>query len=217
MNSCAPTPSELDLLKSIYPVSRETIERLTVYVERLKTWQKKTNLVSSATVDTIWSRHIADSLQCFALFPDTRQWADLGSGGGLPGMVLAILLAEEEGANVYLVESNQKKCAFLRGIGRQTDSAARIHCGRIESETKQLLEIEVVTARALTALPGLFEYSLPLIERGAIGLFHKGRDYQREVADCSGLWNFDLVEHPSKIEADSILLEIRSLEKIEPK
>ncbi|PCI03150.1 MAG: 16S rRNA (guanine(527)-N(7))-methyltransferase RsmG [Hyphomicrobiales bacterium] len=217
MSNSAPTQSELDLLKSIYPVSRETIERLTVYVDRLKVWQQKTNLVSTATLDTIWSRHIADSLQCFALFPDMRQWADLGSGGGLPGMVLAILLADEDGAKVHLVESNQKKCAFLRGIGRQTESVATIHCGRIESETKQLLGIEVVTARALTVLPGVFEYSLPLIERGAIGLFHKGRDYQREVADCSGLWKFDLVEHPSKVEADSVLLEIRSLEKIEPK
>ncbi|MBL4891089.1 MAG: 16S rRNA (guanine(527)-N(7))-methyltransferase RsmG [Rhizobiaceae bacterium] len=207
----------MDLLKSIYPVSRETIGRLTAYVDRLKVWQEKTNLVSTATLDAIWSRHIADSLQCLALFPDIRQWADLGSGGGLPGMVLAILLADEEGANVHLVESNQKKCAFLRGVGRQTESVARVHCGRIESETKQLLEVEVVTARALTALSGVLEYSLPLIERGAIGLFHKGRDYRREVADCSGLWKIDLVEHPSKIEADSVLLEIRSLEKIEPK
>lgn len=217
MSTSAPTQNELDLLKSIYPVSRETIERLTIYVDRLKTWQKKTNLVSTATLDAIWSRHIADSLQCFALFPDRRQWADLGSGAGLPGMVLAFLLMDEDGANVHLVESNQKKCAFLREAGRQTDGVAKVLCGRIESETKQLLEIEVVTARALTALSGVFEYSLPLIERGAIGLFHKGRDYQREVADCSGLWKFDLVEHPSKIEADSVLLEIRSLEKIEPK
>ncbi|MFK5978193.1 MAG: 16S rRNA (guanine(527)-N(7))-methyltransferase RsmG [Rhizobiaceae bacterium] len=217
MSNSAPTQRELDLLQSIYPVSRETIERLTIYVDRLKVWQEKTNLVSTATLDVIWSRHIADSLQCFALFPDARQWADLGSGGGLPGMVLAILLAEKKNANVHLVESNQKKCAFLRGVGRQTDGVAKVHCGRIESETKQLVAVEIVTARALTALPGLFEYSLPLIERGAIGLFHKGRDYQREVADCGGLWKFDLVEHPSKIEADSVLLEIRSLEKIEPK
>ena len=217
MNSSTPTQRELDLLTSIYPVSRETIERLTVYVDRLKTWQKKTNLVSNTTLDAIWSRHIADSLQCFALFPDARQWADLGSGGGLPGMVLAILLADVDGANVHLVESNQKKCAFLRGIGRQTESVARVRCGRIESETKQIPDVEIVTARALTGLSGLFDYTLPLIERGAVGLFHKGRDYQRELADCGGLWKFDLVEHPSRIEADSVLLEIRSLEKIEPK
>lgn len=164
MTGSAPNQSDLDLLNTIHPVSRETIERLTVYVDRLKLWQKKTNLVSTSTLDAIWSRHIADSLQCFSLFPDALRWADLGSGGGLPGMVLAILLSDKDGGEVHLVESNQKKCAFLRGIARDTNSAAIVHCGRIESETKQLKNIEMVTARALTALPGLFEYAPPVIK-----------------------------------------------------
>ena len=214
MSNFAPSSAEQDLLNSIYPVSRETIEHLTHYVERLNIWQKKTNLVSPSTLETIWSRHIADSLQCLALAPQARQWADFGSGGGLPGMVLSILLADESGSKVYMLESNQKKCAFLRGVGRETNGVAKVHCGRIESETKQLPEIEVITARALTGLDKLFEYALPLIDAGAYGLFHKGREYRRELADCSGLWNFDLVEHPSKIEPDSVLLEIRNLEKI---
>ncbi|MEM7290480.1 MAG: 16S rRNA (guanine(527)-N(7))-methyltransferase RsmG, partial [Pseudomonadota bacterium] len=107
-----------DFLNSVHPVSRETMDRLDVYVSLLIQWQKKTNLIAPSTLDEIWERHIADSLQILALKPDARHWLDLGSGGGFPGLVIAACMAENEKSTVTLVESNNKKTAFLRQANR---------------------------------------------------------------------------------------------------
>src|SRR5690348_13481288 len=109
------------------PVSRETEERLVRFVELLLLWQEKTNLVASSTVDRIWSRHIADSLQLLELAPDAKAWIDLGSGGGFPGIPIACALADTSGARVHLVESNGKKAAFLREAVRQLALPAEVH------------------------------------------------------------------------------------------
>ena len=138
-------------LLGVLDVSRETIERLEVYVALLRRWQPAQNLVSPKTLDQIWRRHIADSAQLMAMFPSVLRWADLGSGAGLPGMVTAILLAGRAGAAVHLVESNQRKCAFLRTAIRETGAPAVVHEGRIESVLKQWREpVDYVSARALT-------------------------------------------------------------------
>jgi len=210
-----PTEKELQQLKSIYPLDDKTVSRLVEYVNSLRKWQKISNLIASSTLDNIWSRHIADSLQCLALKPKARIWVDLGSGGGLPGMVIAAALSRSDGVNVHLIESNQKKCAFLRSASREIQAQTTVHCGRIESEAKRVNGADIITARALTALPELLALALPLLSNGATGLFHKGRGYRSELEDCSGLWNFDLVEHRSEIEADSVLLEITNLTKVE--
>ena len=201
-------------LCEIYPVSRETFQHLQFYVKRLEEWQAKTNLVAPSTLDAIWTRHIADSLQCYALKPEALSWVDIGSGGGLPGMVINAMISDKEGASLAMIESNQKKCSFLRQINRQIGGVAEIYAERIESAAKRIPTPEIVTARALASLQKLFEYSSVWLEDGAVGLFHKGRDFERELAECDGLWSFDLVCHSSKLEEGSVILEISNLKKL---
>ena len=99
---------------ALTPVSRETAARLDRFVALLLDWQRRINLIASSTEAKLWTRHVADSLQLLALAPEARRWVDLGSGGGFPGLVIACALADTEGAEVHLVESNAKKAAFLR-------------------------------------------------------------------------------------------------------
>ena len=205
--------SEFEALSRIYPVSRETFSRLELFVARVLEWQKKTNLVAPSTVDDIWSRHIADSLQCLAIKPQAKKWLDLGSGGGFPGMVIASSMAEREGSEVHLVESNTKKAAFLRQTNRQIGARAVVHCERIEHFEGDEISPEVVTARALAPLHTLLDLASPWLLKGAVAMFHKGREYERELEDCYGLWHFDLVNHESKISADSVILEISNLQR----
>lgn len=200
-------------LSEIYPISRACFERLELFVARLREWQQKTNLVAPSTLDDIWGRHVADSLQCFALKPDARRWLDLGSGGGFPGLVLAAVLADEAGAQVVLVESIQKKTSFLRQVARQMQSGARIVTSRIEDFDDGQLDPEIVTARALTAMPRLLELAHPWLSAGATGLFHKGREFNAELADCNGLWEFDLVHHDSRISPGSVIVEVSNLKR----
>ncbi len=205
------------LLSQIYPVSRETFQRFNILVERVEEWQKKTNLVAPSTLNDIWNRHIADSLQCISLKPEARSFVDIGSGGGFPGLVIAAIMAEYENTKVDLIESIQKKCSFLRQVNRQMSANANIHCARIEDVSKTIKTPEIVTARALAALPLLLELSSPWLLDGATALFHKGRDFETELADCNGLWEFDLVSHNSAISSDSVILEINNLQCIDQK
>ncbi len=200
-------------LSRVCPVSRETFERLKILVDRVEEWQKKTNLVAPSTMDDIWSRHIADSLQCVSLKTDTRHWIDIGSGGGFPGLVIAAAMADYDDATIHLVESIQKKCSFLRQVNRHMGANAKIHCARIEDVSETLAKPEIVTARALAALPLLLELSSPWLLQGATALFHKGREFEAELADCNGLWEFDLVSHNSVVSPDSVILEISNLRK----
>src|SRR5580692_6700232 len=112
---------------ALTPVSRETETRLDRYVELLLAWQAKTNLVAASTLPNVWTRHISDSLQLLTLAPSAKAWADLGSGGGFPGVVLACALAETPGTRVHLVERNAKKAAFLREALRVTSAPGIIH------------------------------------------------------------------------------------------
>jgi 16S rRNA (guanine527-N7)-methyltransferase len=203
----------VELLQEIYPVSRETISRLEIYHRLLVKWQAKTNLVAPSTLHHFWDRHVADSLQLIDLSTGTRNWTDIGSGGGFPGMVIAIVMEQIRDVDgstprVCLVESIGKKCAFLRQVANECGVQAEISKTRIESATKQLLQASVVTARALASTEKL----LTLTEGAILGerkaLFHKGRGYEKELADCRGKWRFDLLVHPSRIDAESVVLEI---------
>lgn len=207
--------SESEILREIYPVSRETLERLEILVDRLVAWQKKTNLVAPSTLDDIWNRHVADSLQCLALKPTARHWLDLGSGGGFPGLVIAAVMADYTDSTVMLVESNQKKTAFLRQVNRQMGANATILTSRIEEVNLPNFSPDVVTARALIELPALLNLSSPWLEEGAEGLFHKGRDYREELAKSDGLYVYDLICHKSKVAADSVILEISNFARNE--
>lgn len=213
----SPVKADLEFLHTVYPVSRETMQRLETYGSLLAAWQQKTNLVAPSTLDHFWRRHVADSLQCLALKPETSVWADLGSGGGFPGLAIAVANAGRPDRQHHLVESIHKKCAFLREVARHTGARATVHCERIESAAKGIAELpqppQIVTARALTSLDKLLALSEPLLAAGAIALFHKGREFEAELRECNGLWRFDLIVHPSRIEADSVLLEISRLQR----
>jgi 16S rRNA (guanine527-N7)-methyltransferase len=191
-------------------VSRETEERLALFVDMLARWRKVTNLMSATSFDDVWLRHIADCAQLLDLAPHAKQWVDLGSGAGLPGMVLAIRLAGQPGAEVHLIESDQRKCAFLREVARSTGAPARIHCARIESiAPDSLTPVDAVTARALAPLPIVLDFASVWIMRGAVGVFPRGRTtgaQLRAFPDSPGL-RFETVE--SRIDARSSILIVR--------
>lgn len=192
------------------PVSRETFEQLVAFEKLFAKWAARINLAAPSTLPDLWTRHILDSAQLTRLAPEAAKWVDLGSGGGFPGAVVAILLGEREGGSITLVESNQKKASFLRQATAPTGTA-RILAKRIEDAAGLVPSAEIVTARALAPLPQLLDLAFPWLSAGATGLFHKGRDYRREIEESGDGWQFDLVEHPSVIDAASVILEIKNL------
>lgn len=196
-------------------VSRETQKRLDDFADLFLKWAAKINLVAPSTKEALWSRHIQDSLQLRNIVSSPSRWIDLGSGGGFPGVVTAILLAEAGSGWVDLVESNNKKCAFLRMALLQTNARGGVHPLRIEDAHKTLPAPDVISARALADLDRLMDFSYPWAVQNATMkmLFHKGRDYQTEIDKARGRWAFDLVIHESVVEADSVILEIASLER----
>ena len=194
------------------PVSRETTERLDAFVEILLRWSAHTNLIARSTIPTIWTRHIADSLQLLPLAPDARCWIDLGSGAGFPGVVIACALAGQPGVSVHLVESIGKKAAFLREAVEQLQVPAVVHAVRIEDFGKNLhLKPEVVTARALAPLDDLLKLAHPLLRSGAIGLFPKGQDVEVELTQASKSWNIEASLVPSKTNPAGRIVVVKRL------
>lgn len=194
-------------------VSRETYEKLDHFVDLFGKWSKVINLVANSTKDQIWHRHVIDSAQLFKLRPNPQQWIDLGSGGGFPGVITAILLSEKSDGWVDLVESNNKKAAFLRTALMETGARGRVHPVRIGEAHKSLSDCDTISARALADLDLLFSYASPWAEKNKNlnFLLHKGRDYQSEVNNARDRWTFDLIIHPSVLEADSVILEVSGL------
>ncbi len=193
-------------------VSRETKEKLELLERELRRWQAIKNLVGPATLDRIWDRHIVDSLQLLDLAPEARTWLDLGSGAGFPGLVLAIAGAER-GLRVHLVESNSRKCAFLRHVVRLAGAPATIHEARLEAVIPGFVgRADVVSARALAALPLLLEWTEPLLKAGAIGLFPKGRDAEIELTEARKRWTFEPDVLPSLTDSEARILRITSIE-----
>lgn len=190
--------------------SRETSERLDLYVAELLRWQEVTNLVGPGTLPVIWTRHFLDSVQLREHAPHARRWADLGAGAGFPGLVLAIA-GRSEGIHVDLVESNQRKCAFLRRIVELTDAPATIHAERIETAAGNLEGIEIVTARALAPLTRLLAWADPLLTKGAVALFPKGRDAATELTTARISRTFACEILPSRVDPASQILRISGL------
>ena len=196
-------------------VSRETVDRLNSFVALFQKWAKAINLVAPSTVSEVWRRHVVDSAQIVALHSGPRNWVDLGSGGGFPGIVTGILLAQTGGGWVHLVESNNKKAAFLRTAILETGARASVHAIRIEEAPAVFAECDAISARALADLDLLLDFGLPWVERNPDLRFflHKGRDYQREIDKALGRWRFDLVKHASVVEPDSVVLEVSNLSR----
>ncbi|HLL26369.1 MAG TPA: 16S rRNA (guanine(527)-N(7))-methyltransferase RsmG [Xanthobacteraceae bacterium] len=185
----------------LIPVSRETLERIDAFVALLLQWERAVPLVANADLPKLWTRHIADSLQLIALAPAAKRWTDLGSGGGFPGLVIAMALAQTPGACVHLVESDQRKAAFLRAAIRDTDAPAKVYAERIESAAKRLVsESDVVTARALAPLPGLLELAAPFLAKQIPGIFPKGQDVDNELTEATKSWKIQSTIVPSRTQ-----------------
>ena len=198
---------------TLTPVSRETTARLERFVELLLEWQGRMNLIGPSTEATIWSRHIADSLQLISLAPEARIWVDLGSGAGLPGLVVACALAETPGAQVHLIESSTKKAGFLREAVRETGAPAIVHSERIEDFVKHAPgHIDIVTARALAPLPKLLALAYPLLKRGATGMFLKGQDVDTELTAAAKCWYIQPTLANSRTDPRSRIVVLRGIE-----
>lgn len=202
-----------ETLKHILPsVSRETEEDLLRYEMLVRKWQPHINLVANAALTDLWNRHILDSVQLFPLHADKKIWLDLGSGGGFPGIVLAVLL-KTSGGYMNLIESNSKKASFLRTVIAELDLPADVHCFRIETMVGKIKTPDIITARALAALDPLLGLIQPFMGEKTVSLLQKGRDYQREIAEAHKHWTFDLVKHNSRVDRESVILEVSNLYK----
>jgi 16S rRNA (guanine527-N7)-methyltransferase len=196
-----------------FSVSRETLAQLKTYETLLFQWQKVKNLVAPGTLPELWERHFADSAQLPALAPDARNWLDLGSGAGFPGLVIAIMMANHHNRSVHLVESNSRKCAFLQEVARQTGLSVAIHEGRIEDVARggRVGDIDVVTARALAPLDRLLGLAESFFSEQTIGLFLKGREAAREVEEARGHPHFSFRSIPSRVHGEGRIIEARRL------
>ena len=197
-----------------FDVSRESGERLDLYVSLLLAWQARINLIGPSTREDVWTRHIADALQLLPLLPaGLTRLADLGSGAGIPGLILAIARPLE----AHLFESNLKKGAFLREAARQTGARAHIHSARIEAAARleaPRLQVGAVTARALAPLPKLLDYAQPFLENGATAYFHKGQDVDAELTDATKSWKIQIEKYPSLTDSRGVILVVKEAQRV---
>ncbi|MGI9354204.1 MAG: 16S rRNA (guanine(527)-N(7))-methyltransferase RsmG [Rhizobiaceae bacterium] len=203
-------------LFSEFNVSRETLDRLKIYRDLLICWQKRINLVGPSTLADIENRHFADCLQIAPLLHDSETVADLGSGAGFPGIIIAMLLAERNTGSVHLIESVGKKCAFLREVIRETGLretvvAITVHHGRIEDELPAIGDVSLITARALAPLAQLFQLTEGRITGETRALFQKGQRFSEEVAQAHSGWSFTEAIHPSKVDSGSVIIELHNV------
>ncbi len=192
-------------------VSRETIDRLDAFAALVTHWTQHINLVSTSSVPHLWDRHILDSAQLYELAGTSwKRWVDLGSGGGFPAIVIAIMATERDpAAQVIMVESHARKATFLRTAIRELALNAIVHATRIESLAP--MAADVVSARALTDLSHLIGYALPHLNPQGTALFPKGRRSAEEIQQARRLWRFELKEVPSKTDQDASLLCLREI------
>lgn len=190
-------------------VSRETIEALAVYDAQLTKWNKAINLVSKSTVKDAETRHFLDSVQLLPLIPaGTETLYDLGSGGGFPGLVLAILL-KDRGIDVHLIEADQRKCTFLREVARLTDTPVMVHAERIEGI--DLPPADVITARAFAPLDQLCAYAHRLWKKQTVGLFLKGESVEQELTAAQNQWTLNASLAPSQTASSGQILTLTDL------
>ena len=207
------TPMSAEEFLAACPVSRETMARLDAYLELLRRWNGKINLVSAKSLADPWRRHMLDSAQLARYLPKRteRVLVDMGSGAGFPGLVLAILGVGE----VHLVEANNRKAVFLEEAARTTGTAVTVHARRLEDVTN--LAADVVTARALAPIEGLLRYAGPFLRRpgpdlpwaaGSIALFLKGRGAAAELTQAQKSWNITAESFPSLTDRQGKVLRL---------
>ena len=195
-------------------VSRETSDRLRAYAAALEKWNARINLVAPATVADLWDRHIRDSAQVFTLAPrDAAHWVDLGTGGGLPGLVCAILARDQmPDCRFTLIESDQRKAAFLLTIARELDlPQVQVLAQRIEAAAPQ--NAGIVSARALAPLAPLLGLVARHLAHGGVALLPKGKSHAAELEAARQQWHFAATSHASITDPLARVLEIKELSR----
>ncbi|OIQ35914.1 MAG: 16S rRNA (guanine(527)-N(7))-methyltransferase RsmG [Roseobacter sp. MedPE-SW] len=195
-------------------VSRETISRLERFEEILLKWNPKINLVSKASLENLWHRHIVDSVQVFTSVKDPGDsWVDIGSGGGFPGIVVAIMAAEYfPKTKVTLIESDQRKSAFLRTAARECGVPVTVLSQRIEQTTPQ--NAHILSARALAELDTLLEFSEQHLAKDGLAVFPKGANWKKEVDKAAERWSFDVEPITSLTETEAVILKIKGVVRV---
>lgn len=206
-----PSAGELRTIAGL-GVSRESLERIEAFLDLLFEWQRKTNLVSPASLPVVWTRHVIDSLQLLAYLDGPHgAIADLGSGGGFPGVILAIA----SGRPVDLYESSQKKAAFLSEALRVSRATGGVRVGRLEDVAAPAKgQYAYVTARALAPLPELLSLAAPFISGGATGLFLKGKDLDLELTESAKSWRIKADKHRSLTDSEAVLLVVKEASRV---
>ncbi len=198
----------------IFDVSRETLDRLETYANLLIKWNPAINLVSKSTLPELWIRHFTDSAQALEVAGVTSgRWVDLGSGGGFPGLVVAILATEKyPDLKVTCVESDQRKATFLRTVVRETGTDARIIADRIE--TLSPLNAQIISARALAPLDRLLSYVEPHLASAGTALFLKGTGQAKEIEQALATWTFQMNTTQSRTDPQSTILKLWSIRRV---
>lgn len=190
-------------------VSRETLDRLKIYERLLRKWNPRINLVAPDSLSHVGERHFRDSMQLLSFAPEGwKAWVDLGSGGGFPGMVVAIANPDKE---VILIEADSRKAGFLRTVARETGVDPRIIVERIE--TVPPLAADVVSARALAPLPRLLAYVNRHLAPDGVALLPKGRNASQEIETALADWRFDCETKASRVDPDSVILKLGGLQR----
>lgn len=190
------------------------IARLDGYAALLQKWNPKINLVAPSTVPFVWTRHLLDSVQLWDVVPEAAtSWTDLGSGGGFPGLVIAMIAKDlRPDLHVTLVESDQRKATFMRSVSRETQTPVTVIAERIEAV--ELDKADIVSARALAPLPKLLDYAERLLKPSGLAIFPKGANHQAELSAALANWTFTLQKEPSQSNPDSALLCIGDLARV---
>ena len=195
-------------------VSRETLARLKVFVDLLTDWNTRHNLVSRASVEDVWRRHVWDSAQLVRFVPtDAISLVDLGSGAGFPGLVLAIMLRDRTRFQTVLFEATTKKCHFLEAASERAGVMVEVRDSRIEDSKHE--PFDVVTARACAPLPRLLNYAQSFQGPNTVNLFLKGQSVEPELTDAHKSWRMALRRHPSQTGPTGVILEIRELAHVQ--
>lgn len=193
---------------SVLDVSRETLERLEVFETMLGHWQKTINLVSARSLDDVWRRHFLDSGQLCRLMPGAKTVVDIGSGGGFPGLVVALI----SGVHVTLIEADNRKAAFLREVSRATSSDTEVIAGRAESVPAK--PAEAVTIRAVAPLTKLLSLAEPWMQPGGQCYFLKGGMIENELTDASRLWDINYNLIPSLSDPTGAILCVKEFHRV---
>lgn len=195
-------------------VSRETHDRLDIYAALLRKWNPKINLVAPSTIADLRSRHITDSAQLYNQAPTSfEHWVDLGSGGGFPGLVVAILVYENGSrGKITLIESDARKSAFLRTVLRETGVDATVITDRIENVTPQ--GADVVSARALAHMIKLLDFTNRHLSPEGVALLHKGRHWEKELRDAQQTWQFTYSAVKSVVQDNSVILNVAGVHRV---